>query len=294
MQSNISTNNVTSSPDSYVLSPYFSSITIFGDSQSDYGNILRQTNGSYGQFTDRKTWCQYMSSTLHLPINSFAHGGATSKDLLGKCGKNDEIETTDLPKQVDNALANKKKINKGDIAVVSIGGNDFWFCRGQSEMQLKPKDSYLYDVIGRPEATAERVLNQVSRLRDKGYTTVTATLPPYEIAPAFSHNTTLQTVVRNWVNTYNNELQSGVASQQVGYLLDFHKITRENLVLWNQTLNIVEPFADNKNRGPEQFLFYDALHFTHHWHSKIGTQAAACLAQQLNISNVQNATLTYN
>lgn len=67
-------------------------IIAFGDSLSDNGNTFRILNNTYpytsryfgGRYSNGRTWVEYLSETLKVPLEDYAYGGSSTDDIVVK------------------------------------------------------------------------------------------------------------------------------------------------------------------------------------------------------------------
>ncbi|KAK4054861.1 hypothetical protein OIV83_000785 [Microbotryomycetes sp. JL201] len=118
--------------------PVFDQIISFGDSFSDTGNgawaISNNTwpadrNYVGHRFSNGPVWIENTAKLLHLPLQSFAIGGATTDKALvrGYTGPNSTIAVPSVNEQVDAFLRSSPKGLSRTLFVLEGGGNDAFF-----------------------------------------------------------------------------------------------------------------------------------------------------------------------
>ncbi|MFB2919866.1 MULTISPECIES: SGNH/GDSL hydrolase family protein [Aerosakkonema] len=113
----------------------FDKIYVFGDSQSDDGNLYAILGGFLppsppyfgGRFSNGPVWTEYLAPELGLPVdpaNNFAIGGAQTgnEDVISFEGA---PPAPPLQKQVDNFVATHPVADPKALYVVYAGGNDY-------------------------------------------------------------------------------------------------------------------------------------------------------------------------
>lgn len=105
-------------------------VVSFGDSLSDTGNIYAEsrqtfpvhTGWLFGRFSNGPVWTEYLAQRLHVPLNTWATGGAQTNDA--------HLIINGLKTQVDSFVRySRMGINPYDVSrtlfTIWIGGNDF-------------------------------------------------------------------------------------------------------------------------------------------------------------------------
>jgi phospholipase/lecithinase/hemolysin len=309
--------------------PPFSQIIVFGDSFSDTGNVRHRTNlasggqvdypshthnYSDGRFTNDNVtdpssmlyagvWHEQLAQTFpSLPPASYslgggrnyAFGGATTKDgtrdvlVISTPPFGDVIITIDeMGKQVDDYLA-AHAVDPNALYIVWGGVNDLL------------ADESLASVA----ATAARVAALVGRLANAGARHIMVpNLPPLGAAPAFSSVPARIQSLNAACANYRGALDANLTSILSHLAPQGITPTLYRLDVWTNTIRFLSNpalyrFTDvrsssqgNSSANPDQFLFWDGLHYTtagHYWTARAAhdtiTLAPAPLSKALNIA----------
>ncbi len=111
----------------------FRSMVVFGDSNSDTGNLYRATKRKNpprsryynGRFSNGPLWIEYVRSKLRIPVRVEAYGGARSGYGGGR----------GLRRQVDNYIAKRRgRVDPRTLFFIWVGANDAeQLAKGKSE-----------------------------------------------------------------------------------------------------------------------------------------------------------------
>jgi phospholipase/lecithinase/hemolysin len=292
--------------------PPFSQIIVFGDSFSDTGNVRHRTNAasggevdypshtfnySDGRFTnDNATdpssalyaglWHEQLAQTfLSLPAASyslgggtnFAFGAANTKDgtrdviVIAPPGFGDvTITIDDMGKQMDDYLA-AHAVDPNALYIVWGGIND-----------LIPDSATV-------AATASRVTALVRRLAQAGaHHIMVPNLPPLGNFPAFSGVPPMIQPLNAACANYRIELNADLTAILGALAPQGITPTLYRVDVWTNTIRLLSNPGNygltdvrnsaqgNSSANPDQFLFWDGLHFTtagHYWTARDANDA---------------------
>ncbi|KAG0042734.1 hypothetical protein BGZ83_000128 [Gryganskiella cystojenkinii] len=120
-------------------SSHLKTLTVFGDSYSDTGNVYALSNKTWplpsydhGRFSNGKVWSEHVSAAKNLKLQNYAYAGATSDAALvqGYSGADSSLKVPGFLQQIDNYLLDHHHHGSAapnELFVIDFQGNDFFF-----------------------------------------------------------------------------------------------------------------------------------------------------------------------
>ncbi|KAM0793177.1 hypothetical protein ACM66B_000650 [Microbotryomycetes sp. NB124-2] len=266
--------------------PLFDQIVSFGDSFSDVGNgawtVSNKTwpaDSHYvgHRFSNGPVWMENTAKLLHLPLTSFAVGGATTSNKLvqGYTGPNSTIPVPSVVDQVEAFLKAKSGKMAKTLFVIEGGGNDAFF--------------------GLPNVTASKSVNDLVRaarkLEARGAKYVLLpTLPPLAPHYPFSAQTpSYSQPLKDFSTEFRQAVLSATKTIKTRAYVDLY--TTYSRVLANPKLFGFDPSKIDENclKGvysggkvtvcdePRRYVWWDEYHPTKDMHFVSGYAAVQAL-----------------
>jgi phospholipase/lecithinase/hemolysin len=255
----------------------YDTLVIFGDSNSDNGNVYNKSGGIFppppyfrGRFSNDIVWAERVNVSQMV---NHAHGGATTdNDLLQGYAYNQIIPVPGVRQQLasysQSIQSNRPNFNR-TLYVIWAGANNYLRNRTASLLLVSESISQL---------TAELI-------RLGGKHIVIVNQPPFQLIPLFqplltSGNTT------DVAHQYNRNLSASIAALQNQYtdkdlhVFDLHALVSK--VLANGSLygmgNTVDScwrFSRNNVTvcsNPSSYAFFDEVHFSSRMHQIVADE----------------------
>jgi outer membrane autotransporter protein len=281
-------------------------IVAFGDSYADDDNLFqllginRLTTQIYttGRFSGGTNYIDTLSFLLQVPQENFAIGGAQARN------QNGQLPTFGLPYQVDQFLNvgeqssvfpnSTPRFDRGDLVMVSIGGND-----ARQFQQITSAGGTPTFTVQDSIASAR---TQLDRLVNAGAPTIsflagnTAQLPETDVV----NNPAAQALRNTFSNTYNAALQSTLAGYAqrgvIVHYLDLSRVldrVRTNGAAYGLPNGVVCPQTPaNVLSGCAGYLFYvDNLHLSSDGFRVVGQYVQRQLQAPLSIGATSDLAL---
>lgn len=277
--------SMTSASPAKAEAPY-SEIVVFGDSTVDTGNVNLASGGAIagppyfsGRFSNGPVWVEVLAEQLGLEGPSpsliggsnYAWGGAETADGLSS------FDTPNLGMQVDFFLEDRDGLTGDELVVIAAGANDIAWKAPYSPRQI-----------------ARNIAAQISRLAAVGGTTfLVPTLPEYGFAPSVrgTHDENRMNTLAVEVNKLLNRelpalataLNVTIVRLDVAQLIGAMLAYPEGFGLANVIapacpgcgIGIPDPDAiDTLVPNPDEYLWWDFIHWTWVVHDVIGQAAA--------------------
>jgi outer membrane lipase/esterase len=174
-------------------------ITVFGDSFSDNGNILRVTNGQFpprifyynGRLTNGPNWTDFLSESLGAPSLNFAYGGATSGTANTAIIPGITVTLPGVTTQVNDFLQTSPQVSSDRLYIIWVGANDYWGNKATT-----------------PAPVITNISTHLNRLVAAGATQfIVPNLPDLGRIPASAHN---QAVLSPLTTAHNQSLHAAL------------------------------------------------------------------------------------
>jgi outer membrane lipase/esterase len=198
----------------------FSSITVFGDSLSDNGNIPKLFGIDVpappyymNRFSNGPVYAEYLNGLLNVPAGNFADyaiGGAEAG--TGNIGG---LPGAGVVQEITRYLATSPTPNKSSLVIVYAGANDYF--GALPGIQALAAAQQTAAVTAQVDTTVANILADVTRLAQAGVTNfVVPNLPNLGATPNYNTSVTgaaLATEITNVHNTTLEQALSGLAAQ---------------------------------------------------------------------------------
>lgn len=253
----------------------YDTIIIFGDSNSDDGNVFNMTAGIFppspnpyfqGRFSNGYVWCERLN--VAMTINK-AHGGATTDDdFIQSITTSSHFQPPGVRQQIANysRSMNKTKINlHRTLYVIWAGGNDFL-----QNNSLSPSS-----IIG-------SLVNATKYLLSFGIKNlILVNQPPLQSIP-FLQSLENYTNLSDLTHQYNTKLFQSIQILQHDYveinirLFDLNSLISK--IFLNSTpyglSELINPCWSSASPtslclNPDTYVFFDEVHFTRRIHQLI-------------------------
>jgi thermolabile hemolysin len=257
--------------DSITLVNNINKIIVFGDSLSDNGNIFNftqwtipnQTSYAHGHFSNGKIWSEYLSESIHIPVYTWAIGGAQ----ISLDSKSPLLLETISWNSYKKYAQNYRQENT--LFIIWIGANDFLIKDEKSVTKIMSEE---LDVIE-------------NLIKDGSKNILILNVPNTTLAPSFRFRDD-GAIVHDRIKQFNSELKKSVESLKVKYESSIHLALYDaysaHLNIFNNPAkhglkNISEPClnVDNNNTmvliptkiretctDPDTFFSWDNIHPT--------------------------------
>lgn len=207
----------------------YSSITVFGDSLSDPGNIPKFFFGlNYpappyfeNQFSNGPVYAKYLDGLFGIstPLSDFAIGGA--KTGVGNIGGLPGNPTIGLPNagidgEISYYLQNKPTPSKSDLFIVWGGANDYFDdFAGFGHLTGNPLKQFLLGANGPVTTTIGNLVTDINRLAAIGVRNfVVPNLPNLGATPSYNGQALTRSQGQTLVSTHNQALASEMGALQ--------------------------------------------------------------------------------
>ncbi|MCU0567790.1 MAG: SGNH/GDSL hydrolase family protein [Oculatellaceae cyanobacterium Prado106] len=278
--------------------PRFSCLYVFGDSFADTGNAFQLTQGILANHPNRQhrfandlIWIDYLADFLWLTFQcsslpmrrgdgvNYAVGGATTGTVnLFPALMPVLPELPGLQQQIQAFAASFKRKKRADadaLYILSVGMTDYIPLVNGTPYQADPKQSihHLSDAIATLiKVGAKHIL--LSNLPDLGKT---------PIADA-AHSKTPISTVATAIATHNQALVDLVQSFQPKanvMLLDVKSLIDDAIAHPAQLglRNVTLPCSQIEGCNPNDYLFWDQMHFTSQVHQQIAKSALVSICE---------------
>jgi len=257
----------------------FSEIVVFGDSLSDTGNGFLFTGGVaagppyfQGRFSNGPVWVEVLAQELGLPApgpslaggSNYAFGGAETGDGLSFFG------TPNVGMQIDAFLPDRGGFAGDELIVLLAGGND---------LAWRPPYS--------PAQVVRNLVNDVSRLAAAGGRTFLVSNMHYFGNSDLKREVNL--LLPRRLDRLQEDLGITIFQFDLGTVFRDVLLFPEDYGLTNVTdpacpgcgIGIPDPnAADTLVPNPDEYLFWDLIHWTRVVHAIVGKAAADLVSQQ--------------
>ena len=256
----------------------YDTVVIFGDSNSDNGNVYKMTNGTFppppyfqGRFSSEYVWAERLNVSQ---LVDCAYGGATTdNDLLQGYAFEQTIPVPGVRQQIRNysggIQANRTNFNR-TLYVIWVGGNNF--LRNQTGSS---------SVISQSISNATRDV-----IFFGGRNIVIVNQPPLQFIPLIRPNAALLNAAQ-LTSDYNRNLSGNIAALQQSnkdrklQIFDLNALVSKvfaNLSSYG-IQNAIDPCFSQLSNGtlilcsnPNSYAFFDEVHFTGRMHQIIADE----------------------
>ena len=256
----------------------YDNVVIFGNSNSDNGNVYNMTNGGFppspyfqGRFSNDHVWAERLNVSQ---IVDCAYGGATTdNDMLQGYAFRQTIPVPGVRQQIRNysggIQVNRTNFNR-TLYVIWAGGNNFLRNRtGSSSVISQSISNATKDVIS-----------------FGGKNIVIMNQPPLQFIPLIRPTATLLNAAQ-LTSDYNGNLSGNIAALQQNnkdrklQIFDLHALVSKvfaNISSYG-IQNAIDPCFSQLSNGtpqvcsnPNSYAFFDNIHFTGRMHQIIADE----------------------
>ncbi|CAF1406977.1 unnamed protein product [Adineta steineri] len=255
----------------------YDTLVIFGDSNSDNGNVYRLTNSKFppsmyfqGRFSNSRVWAEYLTG---FNVSNYAYGGATTDNnfIQGYV----PLGPTGVPGVRQQIISYWQNINTNltdfdrTLYVIWAGGNDYLHNRTASASSITRSLSNATKDLLMLGAKSIIIFNQ----------------PPLQALPLLRYSTA-ESILIDLTSQYNTNLSVYITKLQNEYEKSSIKLFDLNALISKVLdsgapygiVNTVDPcwssqVVNSSNcSNPNSYVFFDNVHFTNRIHQLIADQ----------------------